>query len=320
MRRRLIVCLAVFLAAGVASLVSLIVASEARSQATSEPYSEVVDNAAEGRFEAPGWETREATTGSYGEDYSVAVPAEETQPARFKVNVPETGEYTVYARWPASDTHNVSTRFGVTTTSGVEWTEVDQQSNGGKWVKLGTYTLEAGDRWAVQVSRADYFRELVVADAIKVVEGAQEGPEGSLSIASTDEMTAAGSGGTGRKAYRRGRDFLGVKYRFEQCSGRGMDCSCLTKRAFAKWKKLPDDPRKQWTMRAGRKIAKSKIKAGDLLFFDEVRSVRGVDHVGIAAPGRDILHASTWCGKVCERPRKFVMDDFVGAKRILKPG
>jgi cell wall-associated NlpC family hydrolase len=320
MRRLVSISAAVVLAAGVSILVSLTTVTQAHSQTSSDTYSQVVDNATEGRFEAPGWQTKPASSGAYGDDYSVAAPAEETQPARFKVNIPETGEYTVYARWPASDTHNVSTRFGVGTTSGVEWTEVDQQANGGQWVRLGTYTMEAGDSWAVQVSRADYFRELVVADAIKVVEGAQDGPDGTLGTVTTDAVTADRSGGTGRKAYNRGRDFLGVRYALERCSrSDGMDCSCLTKLAFAQWRKLPDDPRKQWTMNAGNKVKRSRIQAGDLLFFDELRGVPGVDHVGIAAPRGQILHASTWCGRVCLKPRKPVMDDFVGAKRFLPP-
>jgi cell wall-associated NlpC family hydrolase len=318
MRRLVSISAAVVLAVGVSILVSLTAVTQAHSQTSSDTYSQVVDNATEGRFEAPGWQTKPASPGAYGDDYSVAAPAEDTQPARFKVNIPETGEYTVYASWPASDTHNVSTRFGVSTTSGVQWTEVDQQANGGQWIKLGTYTLEAGDSWAVQVSRADYFKELVVADAIKVVEGAQEGISGTLGAMSTETMTTDRRGrDTGMDAIRSGRRFLGVRYRFNQCSVRdGFDCSCLTKRAFARLgKRLPDDPKKQY--RFGRRIARSNIRPGDLLFFNEVRRPRGIDHVGIAAPRGEILHASLYHGRVVQAPRKWVMDDFVGAQRLL---
>jgi cell wall-associated NlpC family hydrolase len=307
---------AVFVAAGLTVSVSLVAAPGARSQEASEPYSQVVDNATEGRFEAPGWETRTATPDSFGTDYSVAEPSAGAEPARFKVNIPETGEYTVFARWPASATHNVSTVFEVSTASGIEPVEVDQQSNGGQWVKLGTYTMEAGDSWAVSVSRVDFFKELVVADAIQVVQGAQEGISGTLGATSSDMLAATRRRGTGRDALRSGRRFIGVPYRFERCSVRdGMDCSCLTKRAFAPWRNLPDDPNRQF--RYGRRIPRSHIKPGDLLFFNEKASVPGIDHVGIAAPRGKILHASNWCGDVCQTYRRFIMDDFVGAKRLL---
>jgi hypothetical protein len=48
-------------------------------------YSQVVDNATEGRLEAPGWEVR-----SDGEHYAHARLSEKA-PARFKVDVPESG-------------------------------------------------------------------------------------------------------------------------------------------------------------------------------------------------------------------------------------
>ena len=317
MRRLLLITVAVFVAAGLAVSVSLVAASGARSQEASEPYTQVVDNATEGRFEAPGWETRAATPDSYGADYSVAEPIEGGEPARFKVNIPETGEYTVFARWPASETHNVSTVFEVSTASGVESVEVDQQSSGGQWVKLGTYTMEAGDSWAVSVSRVDFFKDLVVADAIQVVQGTQEGISGTLGATSSDMLAASRARGTGVKAWRSGKRFLGVPYRFERCSVRdGMDCSCLTKRAFAPWKTLPDDPNRQFNY--GRRIGRSHIKTGDLLFFNQKSNVPGIDHVGIAGPRGKILHASTFCNKVCTTQRRYIMDDFVGAKRLLR--
>src|SRR5919205_928100 len=65
-------------------------------------YSQVVDNATDGRFEAPGWEVASGG-GQYAQDYAQADPSEEVAPARFKVDVPENGKYTVYARWPAAE-------------------------------------------------------------------------------------------------------------------------------------------------------------------------------------------------------------------------
>src|SRR3712207_8745216 len=38
------------------------------------------------------------------------------------------------------------------TTTGVRWTKVNQRREGGLWVKLGEYRMEAGDRYAVRVT------------------------------------------------------------------------------------------------------------------------------------------------------------------------
>ena len=99
------------------------------SEGPSPGYSQVVDNATEGRFEAPGWEARSGGEHFAG-DYAYAGPSG-AAPARFKVDVPESGRYTVYARWPAAKGNAAAARFGVSTASGTEWTEVDQRKDGG---------------------------------------------------------------------------------------------------------------------------------------------------------------------------------------------
>ncbi len=143
-----------------------------------EPYSQVVDNASPGSFSEVGW--KESTGGKaqyYGKDYSYVEPSEAGYPARFRVEIPATDHYTVYARWPAAEGNNDATRFGVSTTSGIEWIKVDQRIDGGVWVRLGAYEMEAGNRYAVQVSgyRA---KGRVVADSVMVVRGTQVTPPG----------------------------------------------------------------------------------------------------------------------------------------------
>ncbi len=154
-----------------------------QSEAQSGPYSQVVDNASKNRFAAAdGWRVSTNGSGYFGKNYAVARTANKPLAARFKVRIPKTGPYTVYARWPARNNHNNSTRIGVRAASGIKWTRVNQQRNGGRWVKIGRYRMERGDRYSVMVSRRTDGNRLVVADAVKVVEARRSvrGPDSIL--------------------------------------------------------------------------------------------------------------------------------------------
>ena len=48
--------------------------------------------------------------------------------------------------------NNTATCYGVSTTSCVEWIEVSQRTEGGLWIKVGEYEMEASEGYAVQVS------------------------------------------------------------------------------------------------------------------------------------------------------------------------
>ena len=101
-------------------------------EAKSASYSQVVVNAEKNRFKAvSGWGTSSYGKGVYEKDYSFARPGEEPGTAQFKVEIPEEGEYAVYARWPRVKGLNAKTPFGVKTASGIERTKVNQRQPGG---------------------------------------------------------------------------------------------------------------------------------------------------------------------------------------------
>lgn len=147
-----------------------------KSSAEQHPaYSTVVDNSNAERFSAPGWSTESSGSGKHGENYRVEKPGEKSKPARFEVKIPATGEYSVYAWWSASESNNPATRFGVSTTSEVRWTEVDQRRDGGYWVKIGVYEMKRGTR-AILISPGSKESGRAVADAVAVVRGDQASP------------------------------------------------------------------------------------------------------------------------------------------------
>jgi cell wall-associated NlpC family hydrolase len=338
MKAQSLAFLTVGLAAGLASAVALSVSSagaepetvsqgsiathtqEEVSEGPSPGYSRVVDNADEGRFDALGWEVSSGGE-HYAGDYASLGPPGEASPARFEVDVPESGQYTVYARWPAAEGNAAAARFGVSTASGTEWTEVDQRVDGGMWVRLGAYDLEAGESNAVQVAPGSEGDGTVVADAVVVLSGQQANPDEAAGEEPTGGTTLRARGqSTGRDVVRRARKHIGTRYRESPphpCKAyRKEDCSCHTKTVFRTFgRKLPDNPPSQYKF--GRSIKRSNLRPGDLVFFDENRNgeLQPWDHVGIYSGNGHLVHASSYYGKVVERKMKYIKG-YWGAKRL----
>ncbi len=271
------------------------------------PYSQVVDNSSPGRFSERGWkESAGSRAQYYGKDYSYVEPSEVGAPALFRVEIPATDYYTIYARWPAAKGNNAATRFGVSTPSGIEWIKVDQRRDGGMWVRLGAYKMEAGDRYAVQISGYKA-NGRVVADAVMVVRGTQMVPPD----------TGAGGQARGEDVVQQARNHIGTPYVHSppgSCQAhRSEDCSCLTSLVYGKWLNLPDHPVEQW--KYGREVAKSNLRPGDLVFFKEAGRSNPITHVAIYSGSGNIIHASSYWGRVVERPMKY-LSGYYGAKRL----
>jgi cell wall-associated NlpC family hydrolase len=342
MRHLLLVCSASFLAAGLAWSFSFLAASaqtgsaESISQGSiathpyvevsdgpSPGYSQVVDNATPGRFEAPGWGERSGDAQSFGGDHAYAQGSEDVAPARFKVEIPATGTYSVYARWPARESNSATARLGVSTTSGIRWTEVDQRKDGGMWVRLGAYEMEAGDSYAVQIAGTSVAAGEVVADAVQVLSGEQANPEEAAGDKMAGQsVTVAGRRATGRDVVKMARRHMGTRYVKSpphRCRAyRKEDCSCFTRVVFRRFGvTLRDNPPSQW--KKGERVKKRNLRPGDLVFFDENRNgkLQPWDHVGIYSGNGNLMHASSYYGRVVESKMRMIRG-YWGAKRIKR--
>jgi thermitase len=131
-------------------------------------YKQVVDNDS-ARFNASGnWGLSSWNREKAGRNYRVTRPAKVTDSAKFKVKVPSTTYYDVYAWWPDYPKFNNRTRYVIRTTSGWKAKTVNQRRNGGRWNKLGTYRLAAGDEPYIQVVRRSAGSGYIIADAILI--------------------------------------------------------------------------------------------------------------------------------------------------------
>lgn len=282
------------------------------------PYSQVVDNASPRRFHSTrDWKKTSRRATYYGADYESTKPARDASPARFKVRIPTAGHYTVYARWPAARDNNPATRFRINTASGLKKAEVNQRRDGGMWVRLGAYEMKAGDRYSVQVSGRSKARGRIVVDAVKVVGGTQAPPQEHVAREPAGDEAATGGNVRGAEVVERARTHIGTPYRHSPplpCDAyRSEDCSCFTRLVYSKWLALLDDPVQQW--QAGRSIEKSGLLPGDLVFFKEAGESNPITHVGIYSGNGNIIHSSSYWGKVVERPMSSV-SGYYGAKRL----
>jgi hypothetical protein len=284
-------------------------------------YSQVVDNANSGRFKAPGWKRGGRDSWAHGGDY--ASSGASTSDARFKLRTPTEGDYALYAWWPGGKDNSSATKFGVKAAGGTKWVEADQTKDGGMWVKLGTFEMEAGDDYVVRISPEG---GQAIADAVALVRGATSPPPEDVAPAegatSTDVYSATSTRSERRALIRQGRKHIGTPYRLSPPAPcwayRKEDCSCFTKLVFRHFgKKLPDNPTKQYWQRDRKWVARADLKRGDLVFFKEKGRNGPITHVAMYSGNGYVLHASSYYAynQVVESKMKYIKGYF-GARRI----
>lgn len=75
----------------------------------------------------------------------VATPSVSPQPngsARWKVELPVSGEWDVYARWPVGRGRSARAWYEIATSNGARRVAVDQRIHGGQWLKLGRFRFD----------------------------------------------------------------------------------------------------------------------------------------------------------------------------------
>ena len=102
--------------------------------------------------------------------------------------------------------------------------------------------------------------------------------------------------------YVESANWLGVPYRGGGNTKRGVDCSGLVYSIYKKvyhkeLQRNSDEQRKKDC----RKIRKSKLREGDLVFFHNGRKKKRATHVGIYLKNRKFIHASTSQGVIVSR-------------------
>jgi len=298
-------------------------------------YSQVVDNATSGRFSATGWTKHSGewatSEGQKSHGGSYVTSGSGSTPARFEVSIPTSNDYTVYAWWPAFSNNSDAARFTINTASGAQWTEVDQTRDGGIWIKLGTYAMEKGERY-IRVSPDSSGVTTAVADAVAVVRGdvtapPDEGGTTSSSSSSSSDTTFSGdatfsatsaSNPTRHDVIRVAKHYIGTPYKWGTCTQYRMSCTCETKKTYAHFgHTLTMSEWGQWRYERSKRIwRRSNLKIGDHVFFKEQGAGGGITHVAIFSGNGNVVHASSYYGKVVESKMRYIRG-YYGAKRYV---
>lgn len=128
----------------------------------------IIDNASAGFSASTNWYTSTSTAGYYGTNYHVRPTASVSDPATWTGTLNYTGTYSVYAWWTSGTNRAASAPYIVYYNGGSATVNKNQQTNGGIWNLLGSWSFAAGSN-QVKLSCWTTLGYYVIADAIKFV-------------------------------------------------------------------------------------------------------------------------------------------------------
>lgn len=132
----------------------------------------VVDN--NSATKVGSWSTSTSGTGIFGADFLTdGNTAKGKKSVTFTPDLPVTGKYFVYARWPSGSHRATNVPIDVNSADGLTTVVKDQQNTGknGAWVLLGTFSFNKGTGGSVTIRNAGT-NGTVVADAIRFLSSA----------------------------------------------------------------------------------------------------------------------------------------------------
>lgn len=99
--------------------------------------------------------------------------------------------------------------------------------------------------------------------------------------------------------YAEAAKWLGTPYKYGGTTLSGMDCSGLVGQIYKNvYKKTLDRTAKDMEENNCRKISKSNLEPGDLVFFNTSKKKKGINHVGIFLKKDYFIHASSSQGVI----------------------
>jgi len=128
----------------------------------------IVDNSDAGFSASANWSTGTMATDKYGINYRFRQTQATSDPATWAFNIPTADSYQVYAWWSAGTNRSTSAPYVVYYNGGSQTVTVNQQTNGGVFNSLGTFSLAAGSN-QVKLSCWTTTGYVVIADAVRLI-------------------------------------------------------------------------------------------------------------------------------------------------------
>jgi hypothetical protein len=132
------------------------------------PTTYIMDNTSSGFSASANWSTGTSSVDKYGTDYRYRSTQAVSDAATWTVNLAASGTYAVYVWYPQGSNRSTTAPFMISTSTGSTTVSVNEQINGGQWVNLGAFSMNAGTN-TVKLSCWTTAGFVVVADAVKWV-------------------------------------------------------------------------------------------------------------------------------------------------------
>jgi hypothetical protein len=126
----------------------------------------VVDNSSAGFSASTGWATATGSTDKYGSDYRYHSTQAISDAATWTGNLSSTKSTTVYCWYPQGANRSTTAPYIVYYAGGSSTVNINQQTRGGQWVSLGSFSMNAGSN-QVKLSCWTTTGFVVMADAVK---------------------------------------------------------------------------------------------------------------------------------------------------------
>jgi len=119
-------------------------------------------------FESSGdWRESRVIPGYFRENYQYTPAGQGDDWVRWIFNIPETGNYKVFAWWSASQARTPDAPYTINHADGNTTVRVDQRVDGGQWNEIGEYYFNADEEYYVRLND-DANAGNVVADAVRI--------------------------------------------------------------------------------------------------------------------------------------------------------
>ena len=122
--------------------------------------------------------------------------------------------------------------------------------------------------------------------------GASDDPDGKSGATGSEDIVDR------QKLVEYAKTLLGIKYVYGGETEKGFDCSGFVKYVYNHFG-IEIERTSSYQAKGGKKIKKSELKPGDLVFFDTVDdgALNDISHVGIYIGDGKFIHASTYLNK-----------------------
>ncbi|WP_269537801.1 family 16 glycosylhydrolase [Cerasicoccus fimbriatus] len=133
----------------------------------------IIDSTDSEAIKTGTWSSSTAASGYYGSNYlQDGATGKGAKSVAYIPDIPELGLYDIFLRWTDSSNRSEDTPYTVYSADGVTGFLADQTQNGGEWVPLGGFVLDAGMTNEVVLSTEGTDGKHVIADAVRFTEAA----------------------------------------------------------------------------------------------------------------------------------------------------